>query len=100
MAERSAATVVVDTSLVPLYPGALASAEGGTRTGGDRRNREYLGERVVSTAPDALEALCFDPQTSGGLLAAVDPAVVADCEQAGFTIIGEVVAGPAGVRLQ
>jgi selenide,water dikinase len=100
MAERSNATVVVDTSLVPLYAGALAAAEAGTRTGGDRRNREYLGERVVSTASAAHEALCFDPQTSGGLLAAVDPSVVADCERAGFTVIGAVEAGLAGVRLR
>jgi selenide,water dikinase len=100
MAERSHATVVLDTSLVPLYPGALAAAEAGTRTGGDRRNREYLGERVASTASAAHEALCFDPQTSGGLLAAVDPLAVADCERAGFTVIGAVEAGPKGVRLR
>jgi selenide, water dikinase len=100
MAERSNATVVVDTSLVPLYPGALAAAEAGTRTGGDRRNREYLGERVVSTASGAHEALCFDPQTSGGLLAAVDPSVVGECERAGFIVIGAVEAGAAGVRLR
>jgi selenide,water dikinase len=100
MAERSGCTVVVDTVLVPLYPGALAAAEAGTRTGGDRRNREYLGERVVSTVTAAHEALCFDPQTSGGLLAAVDPAVVPDCERAGFTVVGAVEAGPAGVQLR
>jgi selenide,water dikinase len=100
MAERSHATMVLDTSLVPLYPGALAAAEAGTRTGGDRRNREYLGERVASTASAAHEALCFDPQTSGGLLAAVDPLAMADCERAGFTVIGAVEPGPAGVRLR
>ena len=38
------------------------------RTGGDRRNREFAGPHVKSTAAAAAEALAFDPQTSGGLL--------------------------------
>ena len=59
---------------LPFYAGALAAAERGVRTGGDQRNRDYLAGHLDSaTAPDALEALCFDPQTSGGLLAAVAP---------------------------
>ena len=36
MAERSAVTLVIETASVPLYPGALAAAEAGTRTGGRR----------------------------------------------------------------
>ena len=48
----------------------------------------------------AVEALCFDPQTSGGLLAAIAPEAVGDAERAGFTPIGEVLAGPAGVTLR
>jgi hypothetical protein len=49
---------------------------------------------VVSEAPAAFEALAYDPQTSGGLLAAVDPAAVDDLTSAaaGFVTIGEVVA--------
>jgi selenide,water dikinase len=83
---------------VPLYEGALAAATAGTRTGGDARNRTYLEGRItVDGVDDALTALCYDPQTSGGLLAAVDPAAAGDLE--GFTVVGEVVAGPAGVRL-
>jgi selenide,water dikinase len=98
VAERSGATVVVHTAEVPLYDGALATATAGTRTGGDARNRTYLDGHIDSGAVDeALAALCFDPQTSGGLLAAVDPAAAGDLE--GFTVVGEVVAGPAHVRL-
>ena len=63
------------------------------RTGGDPRNRDYLAGHVESPAAPAVEALCFDPQTSGGLLAAVDPAAAAAAEVAGFAVIGEVVAG-------
>ena len=98
VAERSGATVVIDTGAVPLYEGALAAATAGTRTGGDARNRTYLEGRIaVEGVDDALVALCYDPQTSGGLLAAVDPAAAGDLE--GFTVVGEVVSGPAGVRL-
>jgi selenide,water dikinase len=100
MAERSSAALLIDTAALPLYPGALAAAAGGTRTGGDRRNRDYLGERITTSAPADLEALCFDPQTSGGLLAAVAPTAVSRLTDAGFAVIGEVVAGAPGVTLE
>lgn len=73
MAERSAVTLSIDTSALPLYPGARDIAESGHRTGGDARNRAYIDGHVVVTADEALVALCVDPQTSGGLLAAVSP---------------------------
>ena len=98
VAERSGATVVIDTGAVPLYEGTLAAATAGTRTGGDARNRTYLEGRITADGvADELVALCYDPQTSGGLLAAVDPAAAGDLD--GFTVVGEVVSGPAGVRL-
>jgi selenide,water dikinase len=99
MADRSGARAVLETDRLPLYDGALAAAERGVRTGGDKRNREYLHGHVLSEAPDALDALCFDPQTSGGLLAAVVPELVGAAETAGFTVIGRVEAGEPGVRL-
>jgi selenide,water dikinase len=92
----------VDSARLPLYDGALAAAAAGVRTGGDARNREHLVGRVtVDTAVgSALEALCYDPQTSGGLLAAVAPAAVDAALAAGFIAIGAVDAGPAGVHLR
>ena len=99
MAERSGATLRFDADQLPLYPGALQAAEAGTRTGGDPRNRAHLEGRVTSTTPPALEAIAFDPQTSGGLLAAVSADGAARLEAAGFTIIGAVVEGPAAVEL-
>jgi len=99
MAERSAARLVVDTGLLPLYPGALELAAAGVRTGGDARNRESLEGRITSMVDPALEALCYDPQTSGGLLAAVDAGAVGRAESAGFTLVGRVEAGAAGVVL-
>jgi selenide,water dikinase len=101
MAERSDATLVVATDRLPLYDGALVAAEAGVRTGGDPRNREHLAGRVVVGAgvSAALEALCYDPQTSGGLLTALAPPAVEAAVDAGFTAIGAVEVGPAGVRL-
>ena len=55
---------------------------------------------VVAAAVSAsLEALCYDPQTSGGLLAAVDGRDVAALARAGFVAVGEVVEGVAAVEL-
>jgi selenide,water dikinase len=100
MAERSEAGVRFDAGCLPSYRGALAAAETGVRTGGDARNRVHLEGRVMSTASAAVEALAYDPQTSGGLLAAVSPDDVAGLAEAGFVAVGEVVGGPAGVSLR
>jgi selenide,water dikinase len=97
VAERSGVALHVEVDRVPRYPGATSAAQRGIRTGGDSRNREHLAGRVVSRVPVALDALCFDPQTSGGLLAAIDPAVTAAAEAGGFTVIGRVEPGPPRV---
>ena len=55
---------------------------------------------MTSTADAALEALAYDPQTSGGLLAAVDPAVVGDLLGTGFERVGSVEVGNATVVLR
>jgi selenide,water dikinase len=99
MAERSGTALRFDVERLPLYTGALASAERGVRTGGDARNREHLAGRVDSHVPPALEAICFDPQTSGGLVAALAPAVVEAAVVAGFTVVGQVEPGPPRVVL-
>jgi selenide,water dikinase len=91
--------VVFDAERLPLYAGARAAAERGVRTGGDARNREYLGQRVTSEVPEALDVLCFDPQTSGGLLAAVAADALGATEAAGFLPVGRVEVGPAGVHI-
>ncbi len=99
MAERSGACLRIDASALPLYDGALAVAQAGVRTGGDARNREHLEGKVTSSASPGVEALTFDPQTSGGLLAAVSPVHAELLAASGFTVIGEVVAGPPSVEL-
>lgn len=67
-AERSGVHIALDADALPALPGALELAEAGVRTGGDRRNREFAAAHVTSTAPAAIEALAYDPQTAGGLL--------------------------------
>ena len=100
MAERSGVALAFDAGALPLYPGALAAAEAGTRTGGDARNRAHLEGHVVSSAPAAFEALAYDPQTSGGLLAAVTPADARTLAAAGFATVGTVAAGAPTVALR
>ena len=101
MAERSHRRVVIDTSGLVTYPGALRVADEGHRTGGDQRNRDYLAGHLDSSAPAGAESLCFDPQTSGGLLAAVDPAAATDLiGTAGFWRVGEVADGDPAVILR
>ena len=68
VADRSGVRVELDAGSLPLLPGALDVAEDGVRTGGDRRNREFAGPHVDSSAPEPLETLAYDPQTAGGLL--------------------------------
>lgn len=99
VAERSGVSMVLDADALPLYPGALAAAARGTRTGGDRRNRDHLAGRVDSSVTAAREALAFDPQTSGGLLATVEPDAVPALTETGYVVIGRVEDGPPRVVL-
>jgi selenide,water dikinase len=68
VASASGARLVLDAAAVPALPSALELASDGVRTGGDRRNREYAEAHVESRADASIEALAYDPQTSGGLL--------------------------------
>lgn len=74
MAEASGVSLVIDAASVPVLPGARLLALG-NRTGGGAGNVRHFGARVVlDGVPDDLAAVLSDPQTSGGLLAAVAPA--------------------------
>jgi selenide, water dikinase len=99
MAERSGAHVGFASAALPLLDGVRAVAETGVRTGGDARNRDYVAGSVALDVDDAAAAVAFDPQTSGGLLAAVAPSAVADLASAGFVAVGHVAAGPPSVSL-
>jgi len=99
VADRSGVRLVIDTSLIPTYDGAREIAQAGHRTGGDPRNRAYVGSRLISNVDDASVALCVDPQTSGGLLAAVHPSAVSRLTDTGFVVVGTFDAGESHVQL-
>ena len=102
MAERSAVALVIEASTLQAYPGAREAAQHGVRTGGDPRNRDYVEGNFVDTAnDDAAAALCFDPQTSGGLLAAVDaPTAAALLKSGAWWRAGCFVGGAVQISLQ
>jgi selenide,water dikinase len=100
VAERSDAHLVFDAAALPLIDGVRDVAGSGVRTGGDARNRDYVAGHVTLEADAAMAAVGFDPQTSGGLLAAVDPAAVDVLAVDGFVAIGEVEAGLPAVTLR
>lgn len=99
VADRSGVSLIIDTSLLPTYDGARDLAQAGHRTGGDPRNRAYVGSHLVSSVDDAALALCVDPQTSGGLLAAVHPAAVSRLVDHGFVVVGTFEDGGPYVQL-
>ena len=75
MARASGVTLEIDSSSVPLIPGAIELAAAGMLTSGDKSNRRYVGGDVTiaeGVRPE-LASLLFDPQTAGGLLIAVAP---------------------------
>ena len=75
MVDGSGLTLRLDAGALPLIEGALELAEMGIIPAGAYSNREYLEQRVCvePSVPLAITDLCFDPQTSGGLLLAVGP---------------------------
>ncbi len=102
MAERAGAVFAFDQARLPLYDGAASALDLGIRTGGDPRNRDHVQRHVTVDAgvSDVAAAIGYDPQTSGGLLAAVDPAAANELVAAGFWSVGDVVAGDAQILLQ
>ena len=72
MAVASERTIVIDTEKLPVLPDVEKFASMGLIPGGAYRNREFAEKTgVKSQAVLWREDVVFDPQTSGGLLAAV-----------------------------
>src|SRR5262245_32301425 len=78
MAAASGATLVFETASLPLLEGVLGLAAANT-PGGGKTNQTHFGPRVriTDSVTDAMRLVVFDPQTSGGLLIAVDPSATA-----------------------
>jgi len=84
MARASGTRFVFDAATLPALPGALELAAAGVETGGAAHNRRFVaGSLEVRAGVTAgLVTLVHDPQTSGGLLAAIPPALVDNVELA------------------
>ena len=106
-ASRLGATI--DFATLPLIANVFELAKQGFVTGASERNWAGYGSDI-SIAPDFCQVernLLTDPQTSGGLLVACDPAAVetilALFKAEGFdeaTVIGEMTAGEARVTVK
>jgi selenide,water dikinase len=106
MARASGTRFIFDAATLPALPGAVDLARAGVETGGAAHNRRFVLPEldVDARVSPELVTLAHDPQTSGGILAAipaerlgvVEPAF----EAAGVTAwrIGRVEEG-AGVSL-
>jgi selenide,water dikinase len=73
MASGSSVTLVLESQNFPVMRGAPRLAEKGYITGGCKRNRDYLKDKITveKSLSEGLVEVAFDPQTSGGLLIAV-----------------------------
>ncbi len=109
MAEASAISILVDRTGIPVLEGTLEFADMGIIPEGAHVNRSFYQGWVDTGTEEAdgLEMICFDPQTSGGLVYAMPVAdaqeLIAGLRQAGYpyacSIIGEVVQGKAGTLI-
>ena len=99
MALASKVTIEIDHARAQALPGALEAIRQGFLPGGLNNNREFAScsVSVAPGVPAEIEALLYDPQTSGGLLIAVAAKVAANLEAAlraadvPVAIVGRVV---------
>ncbi|MCB1404807.1 MAG: hypothetical protein KDK01_00710, partial [Rhodobacteraceae bacterium] len=90
MLRASGVSAKIDLAALPLFDGAEALAERGVASTLAPANRAALVGRI-SAPHNARAALLFDPQTAGGLLAAV-PADQADTLLTALTAAGYTAA--------
>ena len=81
MAQGSGVTVHIRVQDVPYHKEAYEMAEMGFIPAGAYRNRDFAeaSVKVVGDVARALQDICYDPQTSGGLLCAVPEAEASAC---------------------
>lgn len=67
-------TAILKADEIPILDGAKEAASEFVFTKGGQRNRMFMEGKVEFQVDDfALEEVLYDPQTSGGLLVAIDP---------------------------
>ncbi|HEY3423273.1 MAG TPA: AIR synthase-related protein, partial [Negativicutes bacterium] len=104
MASGSKMQMEIVSGSIPLLLEAAAAAAMGLVPVGAYTNREYLKTITIDrSVPENIIDLCFDPQTSGGLLISVPPShaekMLVDLHQAGLkqaAVIGRVTKAGRG----
>jgi selenide,water dikinase len=108
MARGGAVTLALDAENLPWLSQAVSLVRRGFVTGASGRNWLSYGDEVdlPPAFPDWRRHLLTDPQTSGGLLVACDPAsaagLLSDIVRAGYPaarIIGRAEQGPPRIRV-
>ncbi len=108
LARGAGLTAQLSMPQIPLLPKVQQLAEQGCITGASGRNWDAYGHDVMldPAITSVQRALLTDPQTSGGLLVACEPAAVDEVlalfRQQGFAdaaVIGEMVEGAAGIQV-
>ena len=91
-------SAIIESTKVPYIKEARQYADEFLLTAAAQRNRNFLQDKVLFNIYDfAMEEILFDPQTSGGLLIAVNPEDVEEIMKELETlslpcgVIGEVV---------
>jgi len=101
MAEASGYALELDLEALPAMPGALDAAATGLVPAGAGKNRTSIAAvlEIANGADELLVDLALDPQTSGGLLAAVpaDAAGRLVRRLPGTAVVGRVIDGKAGI---
>ncbi len=74
MALASGVTLEISASAVRFLPGAIEYSKAGAHSGGLNNNRDFVESCVAmaSAIPAEIQALLYDPQTSGGLLISLE----------------------------
>lgn len=110
IAIKSGVAIQIDSAVIPWLPGAQRYGSEGRFPGGAGRNREFYatlpecGVTIDDTVDEVTTNLLYNPETSGGLLIAVDPKRAENLEsafaQADHPLwpIGEIQAG-RGIRV-
>ncbi len=108
MAKLSGTTFQFESSALRWMPGALDYAAKGIFPGGQGRNKAYYSRWVsfAESVDPLIRDLMFDPQTSGGLLIAVDAFrrddLLRELSSRGVdgAVIGAVRSGPPGIAVE
>jgi len=95
VAQASGVSCEIEAAAVRFLPGAIEYARQGAIPGGLKNNRSFFECDVAGAGslPDEILNLLYDPQTSGGLLAALPEEAAAEVEKrfSGAYRIGRVI---------